>query len=192
MNNLKKEKAVSSIHFRMMTFIMSIVKNIRDIKSEILNSGIKKGNTVLDYGCGPGYTTVIASKIAGPNGMVYALDIHPLSIKIIEKKIKKNSLENVKTMLAGTRKLEDECIDVVLLFNVIFMVNNKKKIIDELYRILKKDGTISVVNSGLASKFNKKQVSEENLTQMFCGKNKFFLSQKIRNNYNFKKQFHPH
>ena len=142
---MKNEKPVSNIHFRMMVNVMSVVKNIRSIKKEVIRSGIKEGSHVLDYGCGPGFSTIPAAKIVGSQGMIYALDIHPSAIKIIEKKIKKHKLKNVKTILTdnGTG-LPGESIDVALLFNVIFMIKDKEKLIDELHRILKKDGIISI------------------------------------------------
>lgn len=182
----KEKKPVTNIHFNMMVNVMSIVKNIRNIKKEILRSGIKEGSHVLDYGCGPGFVTVPASKIVGSHGLIYALDIHPLAIDIINKKIKKHKLENVKTIItANGTGLPDESIDVVLLFNVIFMIEDKQELIDELHRILKKGGVISIVNNGLGSKFKNKQVAEESLTKLFCVNNSFVLSAKIRNNINF-------
>ncbi len=189
MKKMKKEKPVSNIHFRMMVNIMSIVKNIRNIKKEIIRSGIKEGSHVLDYGCGPGFVTIPAAKIVGSKGMIYALDIHPSSIKIIEKKIKKHNLKNVKTIITdnGTG-LPDESIDIALLFNVIFMIKDKEKLIDELHRILKEDGIISIVNNGLGSKFKNKQVAENNLIKLVCKNEKFILSEKIKNNYNFIKK----
>ena len=186
---MKKEKAVSKIHFRMMVNIMSIVKNIRNIKMEIIRSGIKEGSHVLDYGCGPGFCTIPATKIVGSQGMIYALDIHPLSIKIIEKKIKKYNLQNVKPILTenGTG-LPDESIDIALLFNVIFMINNQESVIEELHRVLKKGGIISIVNNGLGSKFKNKQVAGDYLIKLVCKNEKFILSEKIKNNFNFVKK----
>ena len=164
-------------------------ENIRNIKKEIMQSGIKKGNHVLDYGCGPGFCTFPAAEIVGSQGMIYALDIHPEAIKIIEKKIKKHKLKNIKSILTKTGTgLPAESIDIVLLFNVIFMIKNQESVIEELHRVLKKGGIISVVNNGLGSKFKNKQVAEKNLTELFCKKNKFIFSEKIENNYNFKKK----
>ena len=185
---MKNEKAVSNIHFRMMVNVMSVVKNIRDIKKEIIRSGIKEGSHVLDYGCGPGFCTIPASKIVGSKGMIYALDIHPLSIQIIEKKIKKYNLQNVKTIITenGTG-LPNESIDIALLFNVIFMIKNQEKLIDELHRILKKGGIISIVNNGLGSKFKSKQIAENSLVKLVCKNGKIVLSGKIKNNFNFVK-----
>ena len=188
---MKKEKPVTNIHFRMMVNIMSVVKNIRSIKQEIIRSGIKEGSHVLDYGCGPGFSTIPAAKIVGSQGVIYALDIHPFAIEIIEKKIKKHGLKNVKTILTGNGTgLLDESIDIVLLFNVIFMIEDQEKLIDELYRVLKKGGTISIVNNGLGSKFKNKQVAEESLSELFCTNNRFVLSEKVRNNLNFIKRIH--
>ena len=186
---MKNEKAVSNIHFRMMVNIMSVVKNIRNIKKEIIRSGINERSHVLDYGCGPGFVTIPAAKIVGSQGRIYALDIHPFAIKIIEKKIKKHKLKNIKTLITynGTG-LPDESIDVTLLFNVIFMIKDKEKLFDELHRVLKEDGIISIVNSGLGSKFKNKQVAEDNLIKLVCKNEKFILSEKIKNNYNFIKR----
>ncbi len=182
----KREKPVTNIHFNMMVNVMSIVKNIRNIKKEIIQSGIKEGSHVLDYGCGPGFVTVPASKIVGPQGLIYALDIHPSAIDIIKKKIKKHNLENVKTIITdnGT-ELPDESIDVALLFNVIFMIKDKQKLIAELHRVLKKGGVISIINNGLGSKFKNKQVAEESLTELFSVNNSFVQSAKIGNNLKF-------
>ncbi len=119
------------------------------------------------------------------------MDIHPLSVKIIEKKIKKHNLKNIKIILTdnGTG-LSGESIDVVLLFNVIFSIKNKEKLIDELHRILKTGGVVSVVNIGLGSKFKKKQVTDKCLTEIFCKNNRFVLSEKTGNNLNFIKHIH--
>jgi len=188
---MNEEKPVTNIHFKMMVNVMSIVKNIRNIKKEIIRSGMKEGSHVLDYGCGPGFVTVPAAKIVGSQGVIYALDIHPFAKEIIDKKIKKHGLKNVKTIITdnGTG-LPDESIDVVLLFNVIFMIEDKEKLLAELHRILKKGGVISIVNNGLGSKFKNMQVAEESLTELFCVNNIFVLSEKIGNNLNFTKRIH--
>ena len=188
---MKKEKPVTNIHFRMMVNVMSVVKNIRNIRKEIIRSKVKEGSHVLDYGCGPGFSTIPAAKIVGSQGVIYALDIHPFAIEIIEKKMKKHGLTNVKPILTGNGTgLPDESIDVVLLFNVIFMIEDQEKLIDELYRVLKIGGIISVVNNGLGSKFKNRQVAEESLTELFCKNNHFVLSEEVGDNLNFTKQIH--
>ena len=185
---MTNEKAVLNIHFKIMSGIMRIVSNFRNIRQEIISSGIKKGSHVLDYGCGPGFVTIPAAKIVGDQGAVYALDIHPLSIQIIKRKIKKYNLKNVKTILTNkSTGLPDESIDIVLLFNVIFMIKDKEVLIKELHRVLKKGGIISIANSGLGSKLKKNQIIENSLTELICKEHNFILSEKIRSNFNFTK-----
>ena len=87
-----------------------------DKKGEVLLTGIKRGNIILDYGCGIGFNTIPAAEIVGEEGTVYALDIHPLAIKSLEKKIKKKGLKNVKTILSDLNtELPDEFVDIILL-----------------------------------------------------------------------------
>lgn len=44
--------------FRMITIVMKIRGIFRNKKKEVLLSGIKKGDVVLDYGCGIGFNTI--------------------------------------------------------------------------------------------------------------------------------------
>ena len=38
------------------------------------NANISKGGTILDIGCGPGFTTLELATMVGKNGKVYAMD----------------------------------------------------------------------------------------------------------------------
>ena len=49
-------------------------------------TGIKRGKTVLDFGCGSGTYTIPAAKIVGKEGKVYALDKDK---KVLDELIKK-------------------------------------------------------------------------------------------------------
>jgi methylase of polypeptide subunit release factors len=46
----------------------------------------------LDFGCGSGSYAIPAAKMVRERGIVYALDIHPLAVKAVEKKAKKLGL----------------------------------------------------------------------------------------------------
>jgi predicted methyltransferase len=61
--------------------------------------GITPGKNVGDLGAGSGWFTVIASKRVGATGVVIAEDINPVAIEYIGKRIKKDSIENVRTVL---------------------------------------------------------------------------------------------
>lgn len=127
--------------------IMKTVLTLRSIfkKPEriLREMGLQKGQTVLDYGCGIGSFSIPAAKMVSDDGIVYALDIHPLAIKAVEKEIKKKGISNIKTILSsrGTG-LPDESVDVVLLYDVFQMLSDKEKLLEELHRVLKSGGVL--------------------------------------------------
>src|SRR5580704_10874035 len=63
--------------------------------------GISAGKNVADIGAGSGWFTVRASKRVGPTGVVIAEDINPLAIEYIGKRIVKEDLANVRTVLGS-------------------------------------------------------------------------------------------
>ena len=115
-------------------------------------TGLKVGQKVLEIGCGPGFFTIPAAKIVTETGTVYALDIHPLAIKIVQEKIGIEGIANVETILADATDtgIPDQSIDLVFLFGVPRLLRNKsffQAILNELYRVLRIDGIISIKSS---------------------------------------------
>ena len=105
---------------------------------------IETGSHVLDFGCGPGvFTTMIAEKI-GPSGIVYALDINPLAVRMVESKARKKNLENVITINAScSTSLPDNCLDHIICFDVFHALDNHQEVLSELHRVLKRKGIMS-------------------------------------------------
>ena len=134
--------------------IMKMVLRIRNIfrkPGRILQEmKLKEGQTFLDYGCGIGSFTIPASKMVGVDGVIYALDIHRLAIKTVEKEIKKRKISNIKTILSDRKTgLPDESVNIVLLYDVLQMVREKEKLFEELHRVLKPDGTLFATSEHL-------------------------------------------
>ena len=160
----------------------------RILKDEIslINSGIiKNGDKILDFACGPGRLSWEMSKIVGNTGMIYALDIHPLAIQKTEEIIKKNQIQNIKTILNSESKtgLKDQTIDIVFIFNAIDMIRNKKRLINELERVLKPGGKLIIRNKMSFFKnqnhykklFSESKVKFENKE----GKTYYYIKEKI-------------
>lgn len=57
--------------------VLPLVRNPYKLLHE---AGLKKGHTVLEAGCGPGFLTIPAAKRVGDEGHVYAVDIHPRAV----------------------------------------------------------------------------------------------------------------
>ena len=138
--------------------IISVILKLRDIfyppKYILRDIQINPGDIILDYGCGPGsYSTAIAEQLEG-TGRVYALDIHPLAIKNINNNAKKKNLHNVETILSDCETgLPSNSVDVILLYYIFNDLKNSKRVMQELYRVLKPGGILSL------SEFNMKKIS---------------------------------
>jgi arsenite methyltransferase len=100
---------------------------------------IKKGDTVLDLGCGSGNQVLNLCEITGKNGFIYGLDITP---EMIGKARTKNNKSNVKFVLGDIHKLpfKNDFFDEVLSNCVINHSLDKKKVYSEIFRVLKKGG----------------------------------------------------
>lgn len=131
--------------YRIMSFWMSfraVTLKPMQILQEI---GLKDGQKILDYGAGPGVFTIPAAQLVGSSGEVIAVDIHPMSKKIIDQKAKHKKISNVTTILANINTgLRDQQMDVVLLFDVLHLVEEKSRLMKELHRLLKTGGKLFI------------------------------------------------
>ena len=106
---------------------------------------VEEGQSFLDYGCGTGDFTIPAARIVGMRGKVYALDCFSRQLKIVEKKVKKEGLSNIETILSDNKTgLADECIDIIWMCDVFHEVKQKRAVVEELHRVLKREGVLAI------------------------------------------------
>jgi FkbM family methyltransferase len=65
-----------------------------DVHDFILNK-LKQGDIFVDVGANVGYYTILASKLVGVNGKVFAIEPVPQTLKVLRFNIKLNGLKNV-------------------------------------------------------------------------------------------------
>jgi ubiquinone/menaquinone biosynthesis C-methylase UbiE len=130
---------MSNIAFIMMANIGMPIRNLFIPPQKMITEiEIKSGNQILDFGCGPGIFTMIAAEKTGSKGKVYALDIHPLAIKMVNKKAQQKKINHIKTILSDCdTSIPDNTLDIVIFFDVFHMLDNQKEVLAELHRILK-------------------------------------------------------
>jgi ubiquinone/menaquinone biosynthesis C-methylase UbiE len=113
--------------------------------------GIKKGQAVLDFGCGSGNYTIPVAKIVREEGTVYALDKNRRALDELRRKAEAEGLTDIKRMeTSGQLKidLEEESIDVVLLYDVLHhyyfpRAEDRGRILHEVHKVLKPNGFVS-------------------------------------------------
>ncbi len=109
-----------------------------------INNEVEK---LVDFGFGYGTFTIPASKMI--KGNLYAYDIEDALIQEMESKLKINNIENVflfkKDFISEGTGLQNEEVDYVMLFNILH-TEESAEILEETYRILKKNGKVGVIH----------------------------------------------
>lgn len=173
-------KPVPDFHFKAMVFAFRFRDFFAPRKNILKEVGIKPGFHVLDYGCGPGSFIIPIAKLVGKSGKIYALDIHPLAIHMVQGIASKNQLENVETIRSDCKTgLPDNSIDVVLLYDTFHALSDPDGVLEELHRVLKHDGILS---------FSDHHMKENEIISKITNRGLFKLSVKSKNTYNFLKE----
>jgi len=115
----------------------------------ISRSGIDKGMTVLEIGCGSGAFTTDVARAIGNKGILSALDIEIKMLKQVASKlnrIENKDIKNVKLVQASayTLPFSKESFDIVYMVAVFQEIPNKEKALKEINRVLKNNGILSI------------------------------------------------
>lgn len=140
--------SMPNIGFRIMSLIFAIRDRFASPDSVLDKFGMEKGQTVIDYGCGPGSYLGRARSLVGPEGMVYAVDIHELAVKAVTKRIEKQQWHNVKAIGTDGKRysLPDDTADVIYALDMFHMVSDPAGFLSELNRLCKRTGCLFIDN----------------------------------------------
>lgn len=108
---------------------------------------IAEGSVVADIGAAGGWFTVRLARRVGQTGLVYAEDIQPLMIEAIKRRIQRENLTNVKTVL-GTPKDSrlPRSLDAVLISGAYHEMEDPVALLRNAADSLKPQGLIGVVD----------------------------------------------
>lgn len=121
--------------------------------------GVGTGKNVADIGAGSGWFTVRAAKRVG-DGTVYAVDINPEAVRYIDKRVEKEKLHNVKTILSkpDDAMLPGNAVDAVLLLKTYHEVAHPVELLRNLRMALRPGAKVGIIdrngngeNHGIAS-----------------------------------------
>jgi ubiquinone/menaquinone biosynthesis C-methylase UbiE len=113
---------------------------------------IRTGDHVLDIGSGSGTDALIAARLAGPRGRVYALDITVAMLAKVCRNAASTGTTNV-VVLEGTAEgipLADASIDVVTSNGVLNLVPDKRRATAEIFRVLRPGGRVQIADIVIA------------------------------------------
>jgi SAM-dependent methyltransferase len=110
--------------------------------------GITAGKNVADIGAGSGWFTVRAARRVGPTGAVIAEDINPLAIEYIGKRVVKENLSNVRTVLgaADDPRLPAGSVDAVLMLKVYHEIAHPVPTMKVLQKALRAGARVGIID----------------------------------------------
>lgn len=128
---------MGDLSFRFMTWWFRIADFLSPKKDRLAGFGIREGDTVVDYGCGPGRYVEEAARRVGPTGRVYAVDIHDLAIRRVETLVRGKGLNHVTPVPARgySVDLPDGTADLVYALDMFHRIADPRTFLAELRRI---------------------------------------------------------
>ena len=106
---------------------------------------------MADFGAGSGFFLKPLSRAVGDAGIVYALEIQKTLVESLGVLINRENLGNVRPLWCdieklGGSKLPDSGVDVVILANTLFQVEEHSAVVAEIHRVLRSGGKAVVID----------------------------------------------
>jgi SAM-dependent methyltransferase len=108
---------------------------------------VAAGMTVADIGAGSGYFTERLARLVGPSGRVYATDIQPGMLALVEKRLARTQIGNVTLILgdAANPRLPANAIDLALMVDVYHELWAPQTVLAHIQSALKPDGRLVLI-----------------------------------------------
>jgi len=122
-----------------------------DPAGNISQFGIGEGKYVADLGAGSGHYSIAAAKAVGSTGRVYAVEVQKDLLERVKSLATQEGLGNVEVLwgdieVSGGTKLRDRSVDIAILSNILFQLEDKPGCAKEVSRILKPKGRVLIVD----------------------------------------------
>lgn len=109
--------------------------------------GIAEGMRIADLGAGTGVFTIPLAKAAGKTGRVYAVDVDPGLLAIVNDKAKIASLPTVQTIVAGDVDPKiPEPVDLIFICDTMHHLPNQSEYVKGLTKFLRPGGRVAVID----------------------------------------------
>ena len=127
-------------------------------------SRLQAGETVLDLGSGAGLDAIIASWQVGPTGRVVGVDLNPVmcakaqahvATTGMQMECREGSMEDIP--------FPDDSVDAVISNGVINLSFRTRRVVQEIFRVLRPGGRISITDIVSAKQLSQSIVNDPKL-----------------------------
>ncbi len=127
-------------------------------------SNLQPGETVLDLGSGAGLDAIIAASQVGSTGKVIGVDLNPAMCH----KAQAHAATTGTKMECHEARMEeipipDASVDVIISNGVINLSFQKRKVVEEMFRVLRPGGRISITDIVSAKQLSQSIVNDPKL-----------------------------
>ena len=113
----------------------------------LANLGVKRGMAICDMGCGNGFYTLQLAKMTGDGGHVYAVDIQPEMLNLLNQRADEQEIRNISPIL-GTftdPRVPKGKIDLILLVDVYHEFSHPEPMLAAMREALAPGGLCALV-----------------------------------------------
>ncbi len=121
-----------------------------DPEKVLREMALEENMTAAEFGCGSGkFVLLLAKKLK--EGRVYGIDIQSEPLAVLKNRAQAERVFNIQTAKGDLEKkggstLPDQYLDVGLIPNLLFQVEDKKAVIGEAKRILRRGGKMAIID----------------------------------------------
>lgn len=141
------------------------VRSFAGVGNPHVRSRPSEGDVVVDVGSGAGLDSIIAGWQVGPRGQVVGVDLNPEMLVRATDHARFAGLDSVVFRKGRMEELpvDDQAADVVISNGVINLSFRKRRVIPELFRVLKPKGRISITDIVSAKQLGQSVVNDPKL-----------------------------
>ena len=109
--------------------------------------GLEDGDVVADIGAGSGFFTRRMARLVAPTGTVYAVDIQPEMLEILQGYAEEEGVTGIVPVLSefDDPKLPEGEIDWILLVDVYHEFGNPEAMLAKMHQALNRDGRVALL-----------------------------------------------
>ena len=109
--------------------------------------GVEDGALIADIGAGTGLYTLLFADIVGPAGHVYAVDIEPLFLDLINQRTEDAGFENVTAVFGRENDitLPENSVDIAFIADTYHYFSDREAVMKSVYSALKPGGALIMI-----------------------------------------------